>query len=330
MSSLKILFFPDFDQNQYTENIYRIIESIEDVSIERVNDLPLNLVKRGFKHYDVAVVSWLENWLVDSKKKQLTLKTTIRFLSRIIVLKLVSKKLIYIRHNIYPHSFHGRTGKLAARITDFACWLAGHSIAHSGHLGAGYKYVPHPLYSFDKLSEDIQEVSSQRYVIFGRIIEYKAIDKLLSIWQHIPLIIAGSVGSQSYVDKLIQLKSKRNLENVEIDARFLSDNEAKKIVSTSLGLILSHSEDDMIVSGSFFFAASLGVPVYAVKSPFLQWLKSEFDYSGLYVFDDLAELVKNLSQKTDVEIDRKKILAEAKIMFGDAAIKQGLEKLILT
>jgi glycosyltransferase involved in cell wall biosynthesis len=325
---LKILFFPDFDQNQYTENIYRIIESIEGVNLTRVNGLPFNLMKQGYHHYDFVIVSWLENWLTDAKTHKLSLRTVLRFLLRVIMLKFIGKKLIYIRHNIYPHALDSRYGKLAAKLTDFACWLSDFTVVHSGHLDSGYQYIPHPLYRFEQMLNDAELTSNNFFVVFGRIIEYKAIDKLLSIWDSVPLLVTGSVGSQKYVEHLHLLKECRNLANVTIDARFLSNNEAQAIVSSSRGLILAHSEDDMIVSGSFFFAASLGVPVYALKSPFLTWLKSEFNYTGLRVFDDLQGMVNAIQTDQDL-IDRKQISAEAKQLFGDYAIKQAMEKLIL-
>lgn len=326
MTKVNTLFFPDFDQNQYTENIYKIIESIDDVHPDRVNSLPFSLLKRGFHHYDFVVVNWLESGLVDTKKRQLTFRTVLRFILRVFVLKFIAKKLIYFRHNIYPHALHGRHGKLATKITDFACNLADHSIAHSGHLGVGYEYVPHPLYRFEELYGNSPARISNRYVIFGRIIEYKAIDKLLELWNQVPLLITGSVGSQHYVEQLIKLKKDRNLDSVEIDARFLSNSEAQSLVSSSRGLILSHSDDDMIVSGSFFFAASLGVPVFAIKTPFLTWLKVTFDYSGLFVFNDLTAMIYALNSTDFETIDRWQISQEAQQLFGDSIIKQALEK----
>lgn len=328
LSSLKILFCPDFDQNQYVENIYKIIESIDSVEITRVKNITPGLIKLGFNHYDVSVVHWLENWLVNEEDKRLTLRSTLRFFLRFFVLKIISRKVIYVRHNIYPHSLSGKDGRIAQWFANVACKLSDECIVHSGHLDNRYSYVPHPLYKFENKAIARSD-GSEKFVIFGRIIEYKAIDKVLQRWGHTPLLIAGSVGSKEYVDQLAEIKAERHLDHVTIDARFLSNEEAQCMVASSRGLILAHCEDDMIVSGSFFFAASLGVPVYAVKTPFLSWLKKEFNYSGLFVFDDLAEMILAINQQTFGHVDQAQIFTEAKNLFGDETIRQAIKKLLL-
>jgi beta-1,4-mannosyltransferase len=327
---IKILFAPDFGENQYIENIYNVIDSIDSVVLTRVEHITPKLLQVGVYHYDVAIVHWLENWLVNDKDdKRLTLRSSIRFLIRLFVLKLIAKKVIYVRHNVYPHSLNHRDGRLAKWLTDFACILADICVAHSGHLNKSYTYIPHPLYKFKKnMAADVQ-VAKTSFVIFGRIIEYKAIDKLLEVWGKVPLLITGSVGSKEYVSKLLSIKAERSLESVDIDARFLSNEEAQDIVSQSAGLILAHCEDDMIVSGSFFFAASLGVSVYAVKSPFLSWLKAQFNYSGLFIFDSLPDMVNAIHSNNLASADRVKISTEAQKLFGDNVIKEAFEKLLV-
>ncbi|HSH88046.1 MAG TPA: hypothetical protein VK958_12440 [Methylophilus sp.] len=330
MKQLNILFCPDFDQNQYVENIYKIIESIDSVELTKVKHIVPKMIKSGINHYDVSIVHWLENWLVnDINDKRLTLRSTMRFLLRLFVLKIISKKVIYVRHNIYPHSLNSKDGKIAKWLTDFACKFSDICITHSGHLDKGYTYVPHPLYKF-KCKAAIEPASVQKsFIVFGRIVEYKAIDKLLNIWPDTPLLIAGSVGSKSYVDQLTTIQERRKLTNVDIDARFLSNEEAQSLVSNSKGLILAHCEDDMIVSGSFFFAASLGVPVHAIKTPFMNWLKAEFNYQGLHVYNNLSEMVNALSSDKLHEFDKEYIFLEAQKLFGDQAIKKKFERILL-
>lgn len=330
MKSLNILFCPDADQNQYVENIFNIINSIDSVKSTKVNHIVPGLIKSGINHYDVSIVHWLENWLVnDVDDKRLTLRSGMRFLLRIFVLKIISKKVIYVRHNIYPHSLNSRDGKIAKWLTDLACKLSDVCVVHSGHLGRKYTYVPHPLYKFEGQTGAIETDEQKRFVVFGRIVEYKAIDKLLNVWSDTPLLIAGSVGSKPYVEQLATIKENRHLTNVDIDARFLSNEEAQSIVSNSRGLVLAHCEDDMIVSGSFFFAASLGVPVFAVRTPFMSWLKSEFNYSGLYIYDNLADMVKTLNSGEFEESVHEQIKLDAQGLFGDQIIKQALEKVLL-
>lgn len=330
MRDIRVLFAPDFDQNQYIENIYNIIASAGSFELTRVKHITPKMILNGFNHYDFSVVHWLENWLVnDVNDKRLTFRSTLRFLLRLLVLKVISKKVIYVRHNVFPHSLTNRDGKIAKWLTDFACKVSDICIVHSGHLDKNYTYVPHPLYKFETQTTINQVSKSEKFVVFGRIIEYKAIDKLLNVWGDIPLLVTGSVGSKPYVDQLANIKSSRALVNVDIDARFLSNEEAQSIVSNSKGLILAHCEEDMIVSGSFFFAASLGVPVFAVKTPFLSWLKSEFNYQGLYVYDNLSEMVSSLSSDKLERLDHGQIFSEAQKLFGDQVIRKAFKKMLL-
>jgi beta-1,4-mannosyltransferase len=330
LSNIKILFAPDFDQNQYIENIYNIIKSIGSVELTKVKHIVPGLITSGVNHYDISIVHWLENWLVnDVNDKRLTLRSSMRFLLRLFVLKIISKKLIYVRHNVYPHSLNGRDAKIAEWLTDLACKISDVCVVHSGHLGKNYTYIPHPLYRFENQIDVNEADKIKRFVVFGRIVEYKAIDKLLNAWSNVPLLIAGSVGSKPYAEQLVTIKANRQLTNVDIDARFLSNEEAQSIVSNSRGLVLAHCEDDMIVSGSFFFAASLGVPVYAVKTPFLSWLKSESNYKGLHIYDNLPEMVTALGSGKLEESDVSQVSLEAKNLFGDQVIKQAFEKILL-
>lgn len=324
---MKVLLSPDRDNNQYLENLYGIISKIGDVNVYKASSINFGLLKSGLNHFDFTFVSWLENSLVDKNSKKINLKTIFKFLLKIIILKFISKKIIYIRHNIYPHALKGKDAKIAKKLIDLVCKVSDKCVVHSGHLGEPYTYLPHPLYKFPFQAGDKK---APGYVIFGRIIEYKGIDKLLEQWKDMPLTIAGSVGSNSYLEKLVQLKKDLGLSSVQIDARFLSEAEARDIVESSRGLILSHNEDDMIVSGSFFFAASLGVPVYAIKSDFLTWLKNEHNFPFLTLFDSVENLVSALENIGETpETQKEEILNISNNLFGDDVIKVNLEKILL-
>jgi hypothetical protein len=83
----------------------------------------------------------------------------------------------------------------------------------------------------------------------------------------------------------------------------------------------------MIVSGSFFFAISLGMPVYALQTPFLTYIKHKLLFPGLFLYSGMDDLVRDLSMNKN-EINKEKridILNKANEYFGDEEIKNKLK-----
>ncbi|SDK08597.1 Glycosyltransferase involved in cell wall bisynthesis [Methylophilus rhizosphaerae] len=318
MPDKKILFYPRFGENQYTENTYECLQTFS-TDIQAVEPINFSVLKSGFHHYDVAVVHWLDNTLV-TKAKTISVISVTKFFIKLCILKWVARRIIYVRHNLYPHALHGAAAKIARRLIDMACRVSDRCVVHSGHLAGGNtSYIPHPLYQFDSEREVTLAQATGPYIVFGRIVEYKAIDRLLESWEGERLLIAGKVDSAAYLDRLQEIIERRKLGGqVSLEARFISDQEAAMAVSASHGLILTHSDEDMIVSGSFFFAVSLGVPVYAVTTPFFEWLENTYNYPGLFIYDDIPALITGLN--THQEIDRAALKTAARSLFGQDVV----------
>lgn len=323
----KILFYPKFGENQYTENIFNAVKSFSE-DIDQVEPINFGILKNGINAYDIAIVHWLDNTLVNANKS-VSIMSILKYLTKFIILKIVSKKIVYVRHNIYPHALTGRSAKIAQHLIEFVIKLCDKCVVHSGHLETNDTvYIPHPLYNIQNqesltVNQDLEDF----FVIFGRILEYKAIDKLLNSWGSESLIVAGKVDSDVYLESLNQIVRNRNLNKVSIVAKFLSDAEAAKLVASSNGLIITHNDDDMIVSGSFFFAVSLGTPVYAVKSLFFEWLIKHHNYPGLFIYSDFSALVRGISENK--QIDRSLLLKASQSLFGDSTVKKAWEKFFI-
>lgn len=325
-TKIKVLTTPDVNENQYVDNVARILRSIAKVELTVVDNINFNLIKHGYHTYDVAVIHWLEN-IVVSKAKRVSFRGTIKFFLKFLIIKFVSKKTIYVRHNIYPHALTGLSALVAKSLTSICMSLSDHRVVHSGHLANKHTtYIPHPLYSVEPAN-----FSSKRrgyYIVFGRIAEYKAIDTLLSHWGTQLLLVAGKVDSQNYLSKLEEIVEKRSAKNIEIAAKFLSDDLAATYVLNSKGLIITHHDRDMIVSGSFFFAISLGVPVYAIETPFFKWLKNEYNFYGLTLYSDIESLVNSVNSSLECSFNSERIKQAAISHFGDGKIKKYWEPLI--
>lgn len=68
------------------------------------------------------------------------------------------------------------------------------------------------------------------------------------------LLIAGFCEDKEYRDELTRLISGNS--NVQLISKFLTDDEARKLVRSANAMIISHADDDMIVSGSFLCVKS--------------------------------------------------------------------------
>lgn len=314
---MRILFSPATASNQYIENTIALINSLDATHVETQARLNARFILRNaFNRYDCIIINWLENNLV-GKNKSLDIWAVAKFLFKFFIYRIMGRKLIFVRHNIYPHALKGRQASIATWIIEAAIKLSTISVVHSGHLESdNARYVPHPLYRVDSRAE---AQGSDYYVIFGRIVAYKAIHKLLESWGSQRLIIAGIVEDHAYAASLQSIIKTRGLNNVQLRAEFLSEAEAEQLVANSKGLILSHCDADMIVSGSFFFAASLGVPVFAMVTPFFQWLKNEQGYQGLQVFTSLQAMTAELA--TAATVEKNTIAASAQRLFGNDRVR---------
>jgi hypothetical protein len=59
-------------------------------------------------------------------------------------------------------------------------------------------------------------------------------------------------------------------------------------------MLICHSDDDMIVSGSIVFAISIGVPVFAVETPFITWFRQAVNDRMIVAATDFADLIDKM------------------------------------
>lgn len=149
--------------------------------------------------------------------------------------------------------------------------------------------------------------------MFGRILPYKNFEEVIERWDSsLKLVIAGNPISKDYLQTLKDLARGKNIEFI---GEYISESRAAALASASQGLIVTHSDSgNVIVSASFFFATTFGAPVYTLKSEFFNHLVDKENYPGLFVFDDIAEMVNNL--KSHPYTDKAHIYQSAEANFG--------------
>ncbi|MCZ9613180.1 hypothetical protein [Klebsiella pneumoniae] len=94
------------------------------------------------------------------------------------------------------------------------------------------------------------------------------------------LIIAGGCEDREYLSFLEELI--KNKTNIIIKGYFLSDKDAENLIKGCNGLILSHSNEEMIVSGSFIL---------------LQWVLKFMRLKHLFFYHGLKRMLVRMLSK---------------------------------
>ncbi|HBQ2132642.1 TPA: glycosyltransferase [Klebsiella variicola] len=316
----KIGYFPPpSEKNSYTIRMSDLLGQFGDVT--PISPKKWKNAFFGIKKYDVIVFNWLENRCFGKNGK-------FKFSSFIIsmlwfsIMKHSARKIIYVRHNIYPHNILDKNKKLSVKIMNYFERKSSYTVVHSKSACTGGRvYIPHPLYELKSFSP-VSVIEDEKYfVCFGRIEKYKKLDELIKNWplDH-KLIIAGSSDDKDYC---LHLKKLATGKKIEIIDKFISDEDAYNLVSRAEYSILPSDSKSMIVSGSFFFSISAGTPVIAVKSDFY---KSLSVYNGelnlVNGIGDIGAALQNLPNKQKI------MSTEFTNQFSDDAIINSLKVII--
>uniref|UniRef100_UPI003A971146 hypothetical protein n=1 Tax=Klebsiella pneumoniae TaxID=573 RepID=UPI003A971146 len=252
-----------------------------------------------------------------------------KLLVKILIFKLKFKKIIFVRHNFYPHSAKKEISAKAKNLVDKLEVFFDHCVVHSPVFpNYKYEYIPHPLYKFPLKIDAKQDIKydNNKFVIFGRISSYKKYEKIIEVFpcEH-QLLIGGQCDDNAYLNKIQSLV--KNKCNVSISPFYLDDIKAKELINSTGGLIISHADDDMIVSGSFFYGLTLGIKMFAVATPFLKWAEEQFGADVIETFPNVNVLCERLSDRPIRERINIKTVDNINALFSDAIIANTFKKL---
>jgi len=328
----EVIYSPEGDgANSYVKINKNIINNLNDFFVN--DNITLRkffnfsfFFKRRFKN-TVVVVNWLEN-LLRSRTGRVSFYGTFKYFFVLSLIKIHGAKLVYIRHNFYPHGMVTSSAKLTEKIIGMGQFFSDKKASLSPHLiCSGYQYLPHPLYN-TKLPDQCFSKKSTYYVIFGRIERYKNIERIINVWSSTAgLIIAGSSNNSGYLSEIRKLSEGKN---IRIIAKSLSDSEAEELIRGAAGLIVFHSNPNTIVSGSFFFGVSCGAYILALKTDFLEFIYEHNQYEGLIVVSSIEELNCAISELSQLEnkLSPEELYEQASINFGFSVVADSWTKLL--
>ncbi len=318
------VFLPESGvSNAYPERMREILSSLGEV-------LPLQGRARFHRilwgekaRVDFLMVSWADNGLV-ARSGRVSLRGTLRFLARLVELKLLARKVIFIRHNLYPHATRPESAGLARWMVDRLESLFDAVFIHSGaesEDGARRYYVPHPLYQRDVAEPPSPALPRPYFIVFGRIKPYKRIEELMKRFPDDRiLVVCGESNDRRYSAELARLQR----PNIIYRPGYISEDEARAIVTGAQAVIIPNAEPHVIVSGAFFYAVSMQRPVFALRTPFLDWVKPRLGDDAVFLASDLDELCALVRDSPCAPLSpRTHRLAEDE--FGDAAVRHSLE-----
>ncbi len=258
-----------------------------------------------FRSKTVLVFHWLELRPFTRKEGRTVLSLTGCFVFAFYCLVICTgrAKVVYFVHDHAVHDTVGFMRRLSMRFMAFLRGLSDVRVVHAPTYEGKYNahYLPHPLYwdvpgyaATPRVPLDDALKSAQPvFAMLGTIRPYKDIAAVLDVWpQECKLEIAGN-GSAEYVKTLRDVIDRRSLQDaVQIDARFLSDQEFEARISKTDVLILPHAADSMLVSGAFFEAIGRVPVLISRATPFMVWAAKKFDNVLLFDrVDQLPELV---------------------------------------
>lgn len=324
----RITYYPYFHTgNQYTERMIELHSSFADiVPFEGFYKAIKTMVARGFKRNDFSVINWLETECLDRATRRFSFARAGSLLVKLLVLKLVTKNIVMVVHNYYPHGAARSDIPRILRFIRVMEKLSDVVISHSGADIGRYEYVPHPLYQFKNNPTALQVPELARlqgkpyFIVFGRIMPYKNVHELMKVWPaDMNLLIAGIVGDEAYVQSL----RAQATDNIHFAARELSDDEARMVVEQSQAVIICHAEDNVVVSGTFFFAMSLKKQVIALETPFMAWAAKALPEGYVAVSQNVMGVAEAAARfRPEIAIEPQ--IAQAH--FGDAVITDALKK----
>ncbi len=303
----KAFFVPYTHMNEYVEiNKSALLEAgYEAIPLSLKNSLST------FRSKTPIIVNWLEDRPYGSTfNARVKFTTFLKCLFVVIYGAISCSPKIWVRHNFKPHNAGG-SYRYFKIITSMLRLFRYREVSLEKYTNGD---LFHPLYMPDEsFNEKVSEVKTTvvetirfEYLIFGAIKKYKGIHNLLSVWpQDKTLKIAGKCNDENYEKEILDIIARRELK-VNWRNEYLSDVELNDELSKAHFVIISHSDNTMISSGSFYHAISFGCNIISLKSDFSIQKSKEHKFVHLI---DGAEFALDLIEGNYVE--KEKVIVEA-------------------
>jgi glycosyltransferase involved in cell wall biosynthesis len=337
-STLTIAFIPeDSGSNAYAARMQEILGTWGRLETFGVKVRVAQLLKGRFRRVDLLIVNWMENMLVSRKTRRLSGRGALKLLFKMISLRIFARRMVFVRHNLYPHATNPKSAGWAQWLIDRYESMFDLVFLHSGadaviNRGTGKRhYLPHPLYRplpnpSDRAGQFPSELPKRYFIIFGRIVPYKGIEALMTLFPDSEtLVVCGEVGNETYARKLAGIKR----PNILYWPGYMSEAAAQELVRGAQAVVIASAEPNMMVSGTFFYAISLHRHVFAVRTPFLDWIAPRLGPDTLTLADDLPGLCRVIERSSCSALsEQSQQIVQHE--FGDRAVRSAISAALQT
>lgn len=298
----KVYMYPSVSKdNQYIELIQ---EAIKNAGYKLINEENL---KSQFSQVESFIFNWYE--VLGNKK---VFNIFIKKVLKILFLKFKRKKIIWVVHNKRPH---GEDSKWPIYFMQFMLKISNKVIILSDDTMqvllnlnkniSSYqkKIVKVPLPNYITIYGDsvVKVMTSQigiKFLFIGLIRKYKNVELLLEVFNelegaNISLQITGICKDEELKEKLFDLKGSN--ANVNLDFRFISNDEMVNLISNSDIVVLPFDIESSLNSSTIMLAFSCQKTVI---SPLIATLKeySNRDFFYSYEYENLEDHKRKLEQ----------------------------------
>lgn len=226
--------------------------------------------KKHFQSIRLVHLNWFEN--VDDSSRRSALRSFLRKMSVLIIIRRSKKKLIWTMHNRASHE--KKSGFFSRTITKYLIRWSNVIVIHSEksrsiisdqYPDAADKlfYLPHPDF-IDSYGPIPDQGANPRNTIplqllfIGAVKPYKNIEMLIravaSYKEAVSLTIAGKPNSQAYHDRISELA--RSAGNINLKLEFIPDDELPRLIQQADVLVLPYNIHSSLNSGTVILAFS--------------------------------------------------------------------------
>lgn len=282
--------------NDYLENNKKIWVSMG-YEIKSWKEIFAKLLRPSRWKKDILILNFFENMPLYNPK----LLKFIIALAFLIIARLTTRKIVWIRHNFKPHEGLSNVYyKILLKVLDE---ISSTKIAHRNVPQLKIdKIVQHPLYDFD-ISFDSRDCVGENpvFMYFGVIKEYKGIPELVSKWpENISLNLYGKCSDAALTNRILALLA--NSKQITWRNEFLARDELNDLIAKADYVVIPHIDNSMIVSGAIFHAMSLGTNLLIKDSSFAQWCISKYPFIKTYNSDNIVEVISELDKTNHKEL----------------------------
>ncbi|MFC3120824.1 hypothetical protein [Agaribacter flavus] len=258
----------------------------------------------------VLILNWFEDRV---SYRSSALLEIIKSTFILIVCRFKFRKIIWVRHNLNPHS--GKAFRWFSLLRKLLSSFSDAVVAHRPTQQLDIEYIPHPLY-LPKAVLVSRASATAPFLIVGVVKKYKGIVELLSVWPaNLTIRVVGKCSDSDLEKEIHTVIQSRKLNCTFVNA-FLSAEELEREIKSAKFVVLPHADNSMLVTGVYFHAISLGVPCLISKGDFGHYIKSEIGDTPLFSRTTIANDLELLA-----DIDREALVQQSQNNFNDARIE---------